>query len=543
MNWNLRSPIKLRSTHKLEEPIVTSQPRTPRSHRIVQTDLPYSGAPSSSENFTGVSQVKFNPNIVPSSSPQFSDNRPEMANAGATASPAGDQTAVKLVSRSERESSDAGRESDHDSDLDPGDRQMPEIGLQGPHPGLDQGLATPPSDMDDLRRQLRKAQDTLADRTRTLDALRQRMSDKEDEVRNNAHQFATVMDGYDLLKVKMNREIKRVGECNGLDANKTLTWVRKVSESPNALQVARATAEGALAKTLNNHNDWPSAKTAILTKHVSPIFPLRQKEKLMRHKQGKDTWLAYDEEFGNLYREAYPNPNQAPQEELIRVYTNGLTNESMAYEILKQNPQTVTEMRDLASKQQKYAAMMGNSQKTHLSTEVKLAGEIQTLTKGIESLVQTQKDFEKKLSETETAAPITKPRAQPRNNQRGKASGSSQPPRNIVCYRCGQQGHVARNCRAPTSKPDVPKPRQNWQQLPPPQHYPKKGAANSQPQGQPQQQQTAVVDNKCYRCRQPGHTVKGCTAAPPQRRCYCGEPHWYYDCPQRQQQQSQNQSN
>ena len=131
----------------------------------------------------------------------------------------------------------------------------------------------------------------------------------------------------------------------------------------------------------------------------------------------------------------------------------------MAYEILKQNPQTVEDVRCLASEQQKYAAMMGNSQKTHLSTEAKLAGEIQTLTKGIESLVQTQNNFEKKLSETETVAPITQPHAQPCDKQNRRAS---QLPRNVVCYRCGQQGHVGRHCRAPTGKPAVPDPKQNW---------------------------------------------------------------------------------
>ena len=208
--------------------------------------------------------------------------------------------------------------------------------------------------------------------------------------------MATLFDGHDLAKVRMNRDMKRVGECNGLDSNKTLQWVRKVDETNHPIQVVKATAEGALARTIQSTSgEWPVIKDAILLKHVSPIFPLRQKERLMKHKQGKDSWLAYDEEFCNLFKEAFPEGSPHDQEEYIRLYTNGLANEAIAYELLKQNPDTIDDVHRLASDQQKYSAMMGNS-KTHLSADVKLAGEIQTLTKGIESLMQTQKDFEKK---------------------------------------------------------------------------------------------------------------------------------------------------
>ena len=185
------------------------------------------------------------------------------------------------------------------------------------------------------------------------------------------------MGGHDLAKVRMNRDIKRVGECNGLDSNKTLQWVRKVNETTNPFSEVKSTAEGPLAKTIQSTSvEWCDIREAILLKHVSPIFPLRQRERLMKHRHWKDSWLAYDEEFANLFKEAFPDGPPTDQEEFILLYTNGLSNEAVVYELLKQNPHTVEEVCQLATEQQKYSAMMGGNQKTHLSADTKLAGEI-----------------------------------------------------------------------------------------------------------------------------------------------------------------------
>ena len=412
--------------------------------------------------------------------------------------------------------------------------------------GPDEHAAPPPNldmlneQLADLQRQLDAKNLQLGNNVQTIDMLNGQIEkDKQD-----AAVMSSVFEAADNVKVKLSRDIKRAGACDGLDPQKTLKWVRKLDEMDQPLAVARATSEGPLARTVRTGGtDWQTCKGTILLKHVSPIFSLHQKEKMMKLKQNKSTWLAYDEEFGNLANEAFPECMPEDQEELVKAYVNGLSSEALAYEILKKNPNTLQEAREIANEQQRYTALLGGgTHKTYLSQETESSSGLQTLVKGMETLAQTQLELQKRIEEQ--AAPIRTPTPKKQGQkQKGQRSqGQTQNPnqrtfKQFTCYRCGKDGHIARNCRAPTNQLPVQNPQQKYQQLPPPQHYPQKPQQVPLPQ---QKQSTSVLnENKCFRCRQPGHMADQCCAPAPKRPCYCGEYHWLYDCPQRQASQPQ----
>ena len=116
------------------------------------------------------------------------------------------------------------------------------------------------------------------------------------------------------------RDCRRVGECDGLDPSKTLKWVRKVSSTEKPLAIAKATAEGLLVPLVRDASDWETVKEAILIRCVSPIFALSQRQKLPKMKQGKDSFIAYSEEFWNVANEAYPEGLPDDQQELIQQF-------------------------------------------------------------------------------------------------------------------------------------------------------------------------------------------------------------------------------
>lgn len=407
--------------------------------------------------------------------------------------------------------------------------------------------------------------------------LQQQMAreDADDDTQNKKilDMMSQVGVATDTVRAQIGRNIKRVGECDGLNPEKTLKWLRKLGELTRPIEIAQATAEGPLAKTVASYSEapWAVFKKEILRRHVSPVFEVKQREALLKHKQGRGTWLAYDEEFSQLLSEAYPDgiPSEL-QEQVIKTYVNGLASETVGFEILKQEPETINAAREIANAHQKYSALMSGT-KTSAALEGKVntapPSELTALVKGMEALQQQQHELQSKIEEVK-ATPVTQPKTNKPKKSQNQGPRRGQPRQSHwVCYRCGNPGHIAKNCRAPSHIEDIADPRQKYQRLHSPNHY------NSQPAQLPytpqtqtptpqyiqpqvlppqqvQQQPAAQIPQpvqttsmvRCERCKRDTHMTQDCRAPAPSRPCYCGGLHWNYDCPEKRNRQQQAQA-
>ena len=309
----------------------------------------------------------------------------------------------------------------------------------------------------------------------------------------------------------LDRHIKKVGICSGADKDKTLQWVRAVDLCPMPLEVARETAEGPLLATLMDHNDapWHVRKEKILKIYVSPAFDQMQRDALevMRQRPAEPTRV-FAHEFKQVVTEAYPKPPE-DQRDLVRTFLSALNDRQVAKSIIKKNPLALQEAIDLVLAEVDTESLLkplptqGKAHATDPTVET-----LAKITKVVSELAAGQERLVGKMAALQQAPP-------------SRTSPPSGP-----CYRCGQSGHWARQCRMGAS-PRAPSTSPQTSSSPPLKSSPPSSSNKAPAKSVPAGEQKAI---RCHRCHRPGHMVRNCNTPPPKRPCHCGGFHWFYDC-------------
>ena len=343
-------------------------------------------------------------------------------------------------------------------------------------------------------------------------------SESEDEIgdetesEKEARQMAQLSLAMGDCKASIERQIKKVGDCDGSDPEKTLRWLRALDNASNPLNVAKVTATRPLAAYVNNAKSktWFPLRKKIAENFVHAGFQQNQRDALEKLTQRSGENLTkFTHEFHILLREAY-DTLPADQTALIRTYLSALGDRQLAITILEQDkPATLQEAVSAVRKKSKAGEVLKPQSKGGKAHELTPFPESVALTHAVESLVKCTADISRAQKEMEGEILELKKTKNPPKLAKEQVGN---------CYRCGKPGHFARECRSNLTKP-------------PPQQAPSTAAANEPPKGY------------CVRCRKTSHEVKNCRAGPPPRPCYCGGSHWIYDCPERQRSNYANQGN
>ena len=240
---------------------------------------------------------------------------------------------------------------------------------------------------------------------------------------------------------------KNVAEVNNWEDGDKLKWlkVRLTGRAQTAFQrlpeAVRASFKEATA-ALRQRFEPPSKK------------PLYQAELQQRRKKKTESWADFADDLRAISEKAYPELEDKAKETLaLNAYLSQLSDPQIAFGVKQKRPENlddaVTATVELESYLPSKEGAVNSVAEENLETTMcgATVGAVST-TERLVSLVEKLTDRVKKLEQSRLSA------GYPSSVEREPALGGRRyySRKEVVCYRCGRKGHIARNCNQNTSK-------------------------------------------------------------------------------------------
>ena len=257
---------------------------------------------------------------------------------------------------------------------------------------------------------------------------------------------------------QLDRPFQNIAAVNGWDADVKLQWlkVRLMGKAQAAFKKFTETDRetyDATVKKLKEHFE-PSSKREL---HLAEL-PLKKK----KH---SESWGDFADDLRTLVDRAYPDLDNAAQEQLtLTYYLAQITNPQVAFGVKQTRPKTVNDA--VVATMETEAFLPGGSAKPLriASMDVHMDEPVTELTAAVqndytqprwvrgltERLDKLERNMQQLTLQRPARRPASSPSPRPRRNQ--TTSGRS---REVKCWNCGKVGHYARGCAAESERPST----------------------------------------------------------------------------------------
>ena len=202
-----------------------------------------------------------------------------------------------------------------------------------------------------------------------------------------------------------------------------------------------------------NQSEFKKAKDALEARFEPPSRKHRyQAELQVRRKRKTESWADFADDLRKLADKAYPDLQEEARERLaLNGYLAQLDQPQVAFGVKHKNPESLDAAVTATLEMEVYATPAktgvhsvssvesvpedGGATVGAVSTEDKLVALVEKLVKCVERLESGQKERPPWRSGQKRAGPSTRSKTEVEWEE-------------IVCWRCQQKGHIARNCRA-----------------------------------------------------------------------------------------------
>ena len=254
-----------------------------------------------------------------------------------------------------------------------------------------------------------------------------------------------------------------------IDHFESVAAINKWEDGQKLLWI-RVRMTGRAQRTYKNLSEEAKGRYGLCKKGLRERFKPASKKELyqaefhVRRKRRTEEWAAFAEDLKILADRAFPDLQEEAKEHLaLTHYLGQLENPQVAIDVKHRRPKTVDEAVTVTLELESYllpkTGRIGQVGLEAPDMEAAVAAAVRTKNDPLMEMMQAMMERLERLESEKKSDPRQGRPSRKGPAQRGPQSGTwaearktgertDRQPRPIICYKCNQEGHIARGCRA-----------------------------------------------------------------------------------------------